>query len=133
MKVAIAAVSLNFVLNCLLIGPFGYVGLALATALSAWFNAIALGYLLLMNNGLLLMLELRAILPRLVISALMMGGLCYGFQVLTPFPNESLMSNVCGDCGLGAVSLAYVTFARMEVAFRNFRDLQKIKLKERVL
>ena len=41
MKVAIAAVALNFILNCLLIGPLSYVGLALATALSAWFNALA--------------------------------------------------------------------------------------------
>lgn len=47
MKVAIAAVGLNFILNCLLIGPFSYVGLALSTAISAWVNATALGILLL--------------------------------------------------------------------------------------
>ena len=104
MKVAIAAVSLNFVLNCLFIGTFGYVGLALSTARSAWVNAIVLGYLLFMKQWIVMDPRIKAIMPRLVFSSLMMGGLCYGFQVLTPFPKESLMRMLVvalwigGDC-----------------------------------
>jgi putative peptidoglycan lipid II flippase len=45
-KVAITCVVLNLILNLLLIRPFGHVGIALATGLAAWVNALSLAVLL---------------------------------------------------------------------------------------
>ena len=41
-KVAVMAVVLNVILNALLIKPLAHAGLALATSLSSWFNAVLL-------------------------------------------------------------------------------------------
>ncbi|OJW54021.1 MAG: murein biosynthesis integral membrane protein MurJ [Alphaproteobacteria bacterium 41-28] len=124
MKVAIAAVALNFILNCLFIGPFSYVGLALATALSAWFNALTLGTFLFLREWIMFDARMKAVLPRLMASSFIMGLLCYGFQVITPFPKALLMR--IGIVGLWIVggTLAYVMTARLVGTF-YFKDLQK--------
>ncbi len=124
MKIAIAAVTLNFILNCLFIGPFSYVGLALATALSAWFNALMLGGFLIMREWIVFDTRIKAVLPRLVVSSLFMGIFCYGVQSMMPFPKGLLMRLcVVGLWILGGI-LAYIMIARLVGAFQ-FRDLQK--------
>jgi putative peptidoglycan lipid II flippase len=45
-KFAGICVLINLVLNWLLMKEFGYVGIAIATTISSWFNAISLGYIL---------------------------------------------------------------------------------------
>ena len=45
-KIAVVAMILNLILNLILMIPLAHVGLALATALSSWVNALALLYLL---------------------------------------------------------------------------------------
>lgn len=124
MMIAIGAVVLNFTLNCFLIGPFSYVGLALATALSAWFNAIILGGLLIKNKGIVFDERIKEIVPGLVISSVVMGLICYGFQLILPFPEGTLMR-------IGVVSLwifgsifTYIATARLVGVF-HFRDVQK--------
>lgn len=94
MKVAIAAVVLNFILNCILIGPMSYVGLALSTALSAWFNAATLGVLLFSKEWLVFDERMKNVLPKLVISSLFMGGFCFILQSLISFP-ETLFMRLC--------------------------------------
>jgi putative peptidoglycan lipid II flippase len=49
-KIAVLCVSINFVLNCLLIGPYEHVGLAASTSFAAWVNAALLGYFLYKRN-----------------------------------------------------------------------------------
>jgi putative peptidoglycan lipid II flippase len=44
--VAVCAVFLNIILNLLFIQILGHVGLALATSITAWINALTLGYIL---------------------------------------------------------------------------------------
>lgn len=125
MKVAIGAVVLNFTLNCLLIGPMSYVGLALATALSAWFNALVLGGLLFKKEWLVFDEQIKTILPRLLFSSFIMGFLCYGFQLMMTFPEETLMRiGIVGVWIFGSV-VAYILTARLVGAF-HFRDLQKL-------
>lgn len=124
MKVAIAAVALNFILNCLFIGPFSYVGLALATALSAWFNALTLGTLLFLREWIVFDTRMKAVLPRLVTSSLIMGLLCYGFQLMTPFPKSLLMRMCIVGLWILGGTLAYIMTARLVGAF-HFKDLQK--------
>ncbi len=124
MKVAIGAVALNFILNCILIGPFSYVGLALSTAISAWFNALTLGFLLFLKEWLLFDVRAKAVLPRLLMSSLLMGFFCYGAQLMTPFPKTLLMRIFLVGLWVSGGFIAYVMAARLVGAFQ-FRDLQK--------
>ncbi|MBP9692030.1 MAG: murein biosynthesis integral membrane protein MurJ [Alphaproteobacteria bacterium] len=124
MKVAIAAVALNVILNFLLIGPFSYVGLAFATALSAWFNAIALGSFLFLRDWIIPDVRLKATLLRLAFSSLFMGCMCYGFQILTPFPKETMMRVFMVGLWIFGGFLAYVISARLMGTFQ-FRNFQK--------
>lgn len=125
MMVAIGAVILNFTLNCLLIGPLSYIGLALATALSAWFNALFLGGLLFKKRWLVFDDRLKGILPRLIFSASIMGLLCYGFQLMLDFPQETFMRMLIVGVWIFGGVLAYILTARCVGAF-HFRDFQKL-------
>lgn len=125
MKIAIAAVFLNFVLNCLLISPYSYVGLALSTAISAWFNTFTLGFFLFKRKWLVIDTRLKKSSLRLFASSIIMGMACYVFQILIPFPSGLLMR-------LGVVSLwilggflTYLIVARLIGTF-HFRDFQKL-------
>lgn len=42
MRVALACIAVNLVLDLLLMGPMGHVGIALATSIASWFNAAVL-------------------------------------------------------------------------------------------
>lgn len=124
MKIAIAAVVLNFILNCFLIGPMSYVGLALSTALAAWFNALTLGTLLFLRKWIVFDVRIKSILPRLAVSSLLMGIFCYELQALMPFPKTLFMRlGFVGLCIFGGF-LIYVFCARLIGAFQ-FKDLQK--------
>ncbi len=124
MKVATAAVALNFILNCLLIGPLSYVGLALSTAIAAWFNAATLGFLLYNKKWIVMDARIKGVLPRLVFSSLMMGGVCYSAQLLIPFPGELHMRTLIVGLWVGGGILAYIAFARLLGAF-HFRELHR--------
>ena len=50
-KIAICCVILNLILNLMLMKPFSHVGLAMATSISGWVNAAALGWILYKNNA----------------------------------------------------------------------------------
>lgn len=73
-KVAGAAVAVNVALNLALIGPLAHVGMALATALSAWFNVMILAWLLHRRGHLGLDRRLLVRVPRIVAAAVLMGG-----------------------------------------------------------
>lgn len=125
MIVAIGAVALNFTLNCVLIGPLSYIGLALATALSAWFNALLLGGLLFKKKWLRFDAQIKDILPRLAFSSFIMGSLCYGFQWMMAFPEGLLMRLLVVGLWIFGGVVAYVMTARLVGAF-HFRDVQKL-------
>lgn len=125
MVVAIGAVILNFTLNCLLIGPLSYIGLALATALSAWFNALFLGGLLFKKGWLVFDDRIKEILPRLLFAAFIMGLLCYGFQWMMDFPQDILMRLLVVALWISGGIVAYILTARLVGAF-HFRDIQKL-------
>lgn len=125
MRVAIGAVILNFVLNCILIGPFSYVGLALSTAIAAWANAFILGGILFKKEWIVVDQRMKEILPRLVISSLIMGLLCYGFQLMMPFPQGTLLRiGVVGLWIFGGI-FSYILTARLVGVF-HFKDVQKL-------
>ncbi len=80
-KVASAALAANVVLNLLLMGPLGHVGIALATALSAWLNAGLLAVILLRRGHLRLDARLKARLPRIAAASAAMAVPVAAFAV----------------------------------------------------
>ena len=73
-RIAIAAVGINLILNLLLIGPLAHVGLALATALSAWVNAGLLLVILYRRGNFAIDARLASRLPRILLAAAVMGA-----------------------------------------------------------
>lgn len=84
-RFAIIAVIVNVVLNLVLMVPLKHVGLALATAISAWLNVSLLAVTLARRGHLQIDPRLRRRLPRTVIAAsLMAAGLWGGAAMFGP-------------------------------------------------
>lgn len=88
-KLGFAAVALNLALNLVLTRTLAHVGVALSTAIAAWCNALALGWLLHRRGQLLLDRRLRRRLPRLLAATALMGGVLW-LGVLVLFPAAGL-------------------------------------------
>ncbi len=76
-KIAALAVALNIVLAVVLMQFFAHVGIALATAISAWLNAGLLGFMLYRRDHLRLDPRLRARTPRILAAAAIMALLLW--------------------------------------------------------
>jgi putative peptidoglycan lipid II flippase len=76
-KAAAAAMAANLVLNLVLMGPLLHVGIALATALSAWLNVALLGAILFRRGLLVLDARLKSRLPRAALASAVMGAALY--------------------------------------------------------
>ena len=82
-KVAAFCVAINLVLNLVLMGPLQHVGIALATAISAWVNAGLLAWMLSRRGHFAADARLRRAVPRtLLASAAMAGILWFAFDAL---------------------------------------------------
>jgi putative peptidoglycan lipid II flippase len=88
-KIGFAAVGLNLALNLALIGPLAHIGVALSTALAAWFNAGALGVLLWRRGHLLPDRRLRRRLPKLLGATALMAAVLWALAPLL-FPAAGL-------------------------------------------
>lgn len=82
MRYAVASVAINVAASLLLSRYMGHVGIALATSLAAWVNAGLLGAALSRQGLFKLDERSRARLPRIILSALAMGGLLLGGNLL---------------------------------------------------
>ncbi len=86
-KVALVCLAANLVFVLTLMWPLAHVGIALATALSAWMNAGLLAWLLHRDRLLQPDARLRRRLPRIVGASLAMAaGLWFGRAWLAPLP-----------------------------------------------
>ncbi|MBC7905654.1 MAG: murein biosynthesis integral membrane protein MurJ [Rhodospirillaceae bacterium] len=65
-KVAGATVALNVALNLALVGPLAHVGMALSTALAAWFNVVVLAVILKRRGFFAMDARLKAKVPRIL-------------------------------------------------------------------
>jgi putative peptidoglycan lipid II flippase len=72
-KVAMAAMAANFLLNLALMGSLRHVGIALATAASAWINAGTLAWLLHRRGHLVFDRRLRRRVPRILLAGAIMA------------------------------------------------------------
>ncbi|WP_323797923.1 murein biosynthesis integral membrane protein MurJ [Nisaea sp.] len=108
-KVAAAAVVLNLVLNLILMQYLAHVGLALATAIASWMNALMLARLLGRDGAFHLDARSRRRLPRILLCALLMGGCLYGALQLAEQTVPGLFSGAAaGIAGLIALILLAV-------------------------
>jgi putative peptidoglycan lipid II flippase len=73
-KIAACTVMLNIALSLVLMGPLLYVGIALATSISAWANALALAVILHRRGFLKIDARLSRRLPRTLAATAMMAG-----------------------------------------------------------
>ena len=76
-KVAMAAMVANIAFTLILMGPLGHVGIALATALSAWLNVTMLAVILRRRGFFTLDERIRRRGPRILLASLLMGGALY--------------------------------------------------------
>ncbi|SDH04546.1 murein biosynthesis integral membrane protein MurJ [Roseospirillum parvum] len=98
-KVAAVALLINVVLNLSFMWWLGHLGIALATALSAWVNALSLALLLRRRDSLVIDDRLAFRLPRIIAAAgFMGGGLGLGVHGLAPW--------LAADAGASAQALA---------------------------
>jgi putative peptidoglycan lipid II flippase len=121
-KIGIAAVALNLALNLILTRWLSHVGVALATAISAWFNALALGWVLSRRGQLVLDRRLRRRVPRLLVAALAMGAVLLVLERLL-FPAGPGLRFAALGLLVGAGCLAYFAAAH---ALRAL-DLRELK------
>ena len=86
-RVAIAVTLTNAGLGLALIEPLGHVGIALATGITAWMNAVLLGWLLHRQGNFQIDDRLRRRAPRLLAAGLVMGAgaPCHGVASLAPW------------------------------------------------
>jgi putative peptidoglycan lipid II flippase len=97
--IGLAAMAVNIILNLVLMGPFLHVGLAMATAISAWLNAGLLAMVLIKRGHFTIDARLGRGLPRMVAAAAVMGlGLWLAAPQLAPW--------LAGGLGLRIAALA---------------------------
>jgi putative peptidoglycan lipid II flippase len=77
-RVAAGSVAVNVTLNLLLAGPLGHVGMALATALAAWFNVAALLVILARRGYFHADARLMGRAPRILAASATMAALVWG-------------------------------------------------------
>ena len=75
MKFAAASMAVNMIVGVVLFfGPLGYAGLALATTLAGWLNAVLLGFTLIRRRQFMPDARLTHRLPRIILACLVMMG-----------------------------------------------------------
>jgi putative peptidoglycan lipid II flippase len=85
-RIAAAAMAANIVLNLILMQFFAHVGIALASSLAAWLNAVLLWWFLRKRGFLEMDVRLRSRLPRLFLSVVLMAAvLAAGNHLLDGF------------------------------------------------
>jgi putative peptidoglycan lipid II flippase len=118
-KVALLSLAANLAFVLTLMWPLAQVGIALATALSAWLNAGLLAWLLRRDGLLQPDARLKRRLPRIVgISLAMAAALWLGQGWLAPLPAGLSLALLVAAGGAGFLLLARLSGA---LDFREFR------------
>lgn len=108
-KIGGFCVLVNIVVAVSLMGPLAHVGLAAATVISQWLNAILLAIVLIRRKQFHFDARLKSRLPRIVMSSVIMGFIILALQsVLEPQLAGSLTDKILGLVGIvGGGMVAY--------------------------
>lgn len=124
-KIAVSCMILNIVFNLALMPYLQHVGIALATALSAWINVTLLCVMLYRRGLFRIDSQLKKRFPRIVIACLGMAAmLSYGVLVLDHLMLSGTLQRVAGFCVLSAAG--GLTFFLIGYVVRAY-DIQEIK------
>ena len=102
MYVSLVAVTANIILSLILIQSMREIGIALATAISAWINALILYIILNIRDNITLDSRLIRNGYKIIICTFVMGIICY-FLNVTLLSNMALLSTILN---FGALTLA---------------------------
>lgn len=123
-RLAVISMLFNLVGNLILIWPFGHVGVAIATAFSAWVNMVLLYWTLHQRGHLSLDARFRAKALRIVAAGAVMGGaLWFANPYFDPHMGKGTLERIvalgllCGGGALvyGAASLAFRAYTIPEL------------------
>ena len=126
--IAAASMVLNILLNCVLVGPLGYKGLALATTISYTVNFVFLYMFLSEKFGKLWDGAFLTGLFRMVVAALMMAVVTYGAHAycLRIFPGDGVSQRAAiALLPIVAAVCSYAGFSAA-LAIPEFRSLLSV-------
>ena len=106
MKVAMFCVGVNLCLNLLLMGPLQHVGIALATAVSAWTNSALLAWLLARRGHLAIDARLRRAAPRILAASAGMALVLWAARTALGETEGARPIELAGLVTLGLASFA---------------------------
>ncbi len=124
-KIAMLALATNMVVAAALFMQLGHVGIALASGIATWVNALMLLWLLHKQSRSLLDAEAKRQIPRLLVSGMLMAGLLIGLQFLLQsfFETPRLYQELVGlTLLIGGALLGYALFVQLSGAWR-WQDL----------
>ena len=124
-KIAVASMTANVVLAVILMQVLAHVGIALATACSAWLNAGLLAYILRRRGQLHFDDRLRARAPLILLAAVGMAAALWGGErLLAPLLSGPLDDRVLGLALLVAGGLAIYGLVSLLLGAARLSDLR---------
>ena len=106
MRIALVAIAVNLIGNLTLIWPFGHVGIALATAISAWLNAFLLWFYLNRRGHFAIDAGLARTAPRMIAAgALMAAALFFLVGPIMPFTQGGFAARALAVVGLIGIGM----------------------------
>ena len=124
-RAAVWALAVNIVLNLLFMKPFGVVGIALASALSAWLNAALLAKGLYVRRYLRPDRLLRRRVPRMLLASMAMGLLLLvSSKIFTPWLLGGIGLKVSALLGLVLVGAIGFTLTANIIGAMRWQDLR---------
>ena len=125
--IAVCTLALNIVLNLALMGPLQHVGLALATAISAWVNAGALAWVLRRRGQLVLDAQLRRSALRGAVAVVAMGAaLAIAHRGFEPFFAGSTLEQALALACLVAAGAAVYGLGLQLLGVARLADLKRL-------
>ncbi len=125
-KIGILCLTANVAISVALMTRFAYVGIAAATAASAWLNVVLLFMALRRRNHLVLDARLLRRLPRMALAtAAMAGGLVIGLAVLAPLLAGSLPARAFGLALLVLGGVAIFAGAAQLAGAADWREVRR--------
>jgi putative peptidoglycan lipid II flippase len=126
-KIAAGCVVINLVLNLLLMGPFVHVGIALATAISAWINAGLLMFVLRRRGHFRSDLRLRKAIPRgLLASAAMAAAIRFSMDGLAGYAAADSVQRTIALAVVIAIGLAAFAAAALLFGAARREDIKRM-------
>jgi putative peptidoglycan lipid II flippase len=126
-KIAAGCVVINLVLNLLLMGPLVHVGIALATAISAWINAGLLMFVLRRRGHFRSDLRLRKAIPRVLLaSAAMAAAIRFSMDGLAGYAAADSVQRTIALAVVIAIGLAAFAAAALLFGAARREDIKRM-------